>query len=274
MAGLPAIKKTIDNPAVFESIKKRLGDESRTRSFLASVLELCNSDNSLAKCNPNDILREALKAELLGLSLNKQIGQAYIVPYKNIPTFIPGWRAYKKFAHNTKQISKSNEGYIYKGQEVTIDYVTGDIDIKGKPDLDEKGEPIEVIGYIVYAETTYGYKKALYWSKEKGRRHGKKYAPSNPTWKKEEDKMILKSLIKELYSKHIPIAAEACQDLFKADLESNKFDESEEPDFSDANTGEIIDIEEEKQELEFEEKADVDKKEAKDESFAFAEPEY
>jgi hypothetical protein len=53
------------------------------------------------------------------------------------------------------------------------------------------------------------------------------------------------------------------------------FNENNTPDFSDANTGEIIDIEEEKQESEFEEKTTgIDKQESKNESSAFAEPEY
>jgi hypothetical protein len=52
------------------------------------------------------------------------------------------------------------------------------------------------------------------------------------------------------------------------------FNDDNTPDFSDANTGEVVDIDNDTQEAEFEEKTDIDEQESKDESSAFAEPEY
>lgn len=58
--------------------------------FLASVLDLYTSDSNLIQCDPAEVMQEAMKAAVLHLPVVKSLGFAYVVPYKNKPTFVLG----------------------------------------------------------------------------------------------------------------------------------------------------------------------------------------
>ena len=57
-------------------------NENKDR-FLASIIDLYNGDSYLQGCNPKEVAMEALKAATLNLPINKSLGYAYIVPFKN-----------------------------------------------------------------------------------------------------------------------------------------------------------------------------------------------
>ena len=57
-------------------------NENKDR-FLASIIDLYNGDTYLQGCNPKEVAMEALKAATLNLPINKSLGYAYIVPFKN-----------------------------------------------------------------------------------------------------------------------------------------------------------------------------------------------
>lgn len=62
-------------------------------AFVASIIDLYNTDRTLQMCDPKNVVMEALKAASLKLPINKQLGFAWIVPYRDgktgqyIPTF-------------------------------------------------------------------------------------------------------------------------------------------------------------------------------------------
>jgi recombination protein RecT len=62
-------------------------------AFVASIIDLYNTDRTLQLCDPKNVVMEALKAASLKLPVNKQLGFAWIVPYRDgktgqyIPTF-------------------------------------------------------------------------------------------------------------------------------------------------------------------------------------------
>ena len=62
-------------------------------AFVASIIDLYNTDKTLQMCDPKNVVMEALKAASLKLPINKQLGFAWIVPYRDgrtgqyIPTF-------------------------------------------------------------------------------------------------------------------------------------------------------------------------------------------
>jgi recombination protein RecT len=58
-------------------------------AFVASVIDLYSSDAYLQKCEPSQVIMECLKAATLKLPINKQLGFAYVVPYKSKGTPIP-----------------------------------------------------------------------------------------------------------------------------------------------------------------------------------------
>ena len=274
MAGLPAIKKTLNDQRIISSIVQRIG-ENNFRDFSSSILELVGSDSKLQECEPNNLIQECLKAAALRLPLSKNLGFAYVIPYKvkgkMTANYQTGYRGLIQLAIRSGQFKHLNAGVVYEGEEIIEERIKGTFEIKGEKNSDK------AIGYFSYMSLLNGFEKGIFWSKEKCHEHGKKYSKaynySSSVWQSDPDSMCVKTVLLQLISKFAPLSTEM-QTAVISDNSDAIFNSSNTPDFSDANTGEVIDIEEEKQELEFEEKTDVDKKESKNESFAFAEPEY
>src|SRR5690606_17942205 len=83
-----------------ESVKEQFENVLRENAgaFIASIIDLFNSDPQLQQCDPKRLVGEALKAASLKLPINKQLGFAWIVPYKDgktgeiIPVFQLGYK--------------------------------------------------------------------------------------------------------------------------------------------------------------------------------------
>lgn len=82
------LKEIMSSPSVQEQFRNAMAEHSNL--FVASLIDLFVGDKSLQKCNPMMVVSEALKAATLRLPISKSLGFAYIVPYKDVPTFILG----------------------------------------------------------------------------------------------------------------------------------------------------------------------------------------
>ena len=72
------MKSIINVDSVQEQFKNALQDQAPL--FIASLIDIYSNDKNLQKCEPKDVIMEALKAATLKLPINKQLGFAYIVP--------------------------------------------------------------------------------------------------------------------------------------------------------------------------------------------------
>ena len=79
------IKSLLSAKGTMQMFEQALKENSG--AFLSSLIDLYNSDTNLQKCKAKDVIMEALKAATLKLPINKQLGFAYIVPYKDVPQF-------------------------------------------------------------------------------------------------------------------------------------------------------------------------------------------
>lgn len=214
--------------------------------FISSLIDLYNSDDYLKKCDPQVVMMEALKAATLNLPINKNLGYAYIVPYKNKPTFTIGYKGLIQLAMRSGQYVNLNTGMIYEGMELEQDYLAGTFKITGHP-LSDK-----VVGYFAYFKLINGFEKALYLSKEEVEAHGKKYSPTYSSkyspWKTELDLMGQKTVIRQLLSRYGILSTEMQtainQDVDNEVQESINLEANQEPlDFPsnvDPETGEIL----------------------------------
>ncbi len=209
--------------------------------FLASLIDVYGSDKSLQKCQPGAVIMEALKAATLRLPINKQLGFAYIVPYKDVPQFQLGYKGYIQLAMRTGQYRHINADLVYEGELRGQDKLTGEIDLSGEP------TGSNVIGYFAHIETVNGFRKTLYWSKERVLAHAKRYSKSfsqpSSAWQSNFDEMALKTMIRNLLSKYGVMSVDMVQ-AFTADRDESTYEaqvlgEVEE----DANTGPVVDVE-------------------------------
>lgn len=145
-------------------------------TFTTSLMELATSDESLLQCNPNALMAEALKAASLHLPLNKQLGQCYILPFKNhgvlTPTLVVGTKGYLQLAMRTGKYETINSDVVYEGELKGYDKVTGNLDLSG---IRTSNVPI---GYFAYMKMKNGFSKLLYMSLNEVCLYAKQYSPT------------------------------------------------------------------------------------------------
>lgn len=145
-------------------------------TFTTSLMELATSDEKLLQCNPNALMAEALKAASLHLPLNKQLGQCYILPFKNhgvmTPTLVVGTKGYLQLAMRTSKYETINSDVVYEGELKGYDKVTGNLDISG---VRTSNVPI---GYFAYMKMKNGFSKLLYMSLDEVCLYAKQYSPT------------------------------------------------------------------------------------------------
>lgn len=145
-------------------------------TFCTSLMELFSSDEKLMQCQPTDLMAEALKAASLHLPLNKQLGQCYILPFKNhgamMPTLVIGTRGFLQLAMRTGKYETINADVVYEGELSRYDKVTGNLDLTG---MRTSNVPI---GYFAYFKMKNGLSKLLYMSLDEVCMYAKQYSPT------------------------------------------------------------------------------------------------
>lgn len=201
------LKVILNNKGVQGMFEDALKEKSG--QFISSIIDLYNSDDYLQKCDPKEVAMEALKAATLNLPINKSLGFAYIVPYKNKPTFMIGYKGLIQMAMRTGQYKALNSGAIYEGMELEEDYLAGTFQIKGKP------KNKNIIGYFAYFKLLNGFEKALYMAADEIEAYGKKYSQSFTSkyspWQSEFDEMAKKTVMRRLLSKYGILSTEMQQ---------------------------------------------------------------
>jgi recombination protein RecT len=176
-------------------------------AFVASIIDLYNTDRTLQLCDPKNVVMEALKAASLKLPINKQLGFAWIVPYRDgrtgqyIPTFQLGYKGYIQLCMRTGAYRYINADVVYEGELVKQDKLTGEIEIDPAQRKSDKK-----IGYFAFIETLNGFRKTLYMSTEEITKHAQQYSKSYgheaSVWATDFDAMALKTCLRLLLSKY------------------------------------------------------------------------
>lgn len=145
-------------------------------AFCTSLMEIFSSDEKLLQCQPNDLMAEALKVATLRLPLNKQLGQAYLLPFKikgvTKPTLVIGTKGYLQLAMRTGKYETINADVVYEGEFNHYDKVTGKLDLSG---AQISNTPI---GYFAYFKKKDGLTKLLYMTLDEVCRYAKQYSPT------------------------------------------------------------------------------------------------
>ena len=201
--------------AVKNQINNVVGGKNGTR-FISSIVSAVQATPALQECSNSSILSAALLGESLNLSPSPQLGQFYLVPYDNRSKgakeaqFQIGYKGYIQLAIRSGQYKKLNVIAIKQGELIRFDPLNEEIEVR----LIEDGytrEETKTIGYYAMFEYTNGFRKAMYWSREKMEAHAKKYSPGYKKdlekgtqwtfWAKDFDGMAYKTMLRQLISK-------------------------------------------------------------------------
>lgn len=208
LAPVDKLQLVLSNQQIRSQFDNCLKDKAP--AFIASLIDLYGGDNYLQQCDPKAVAMEALKAATLDLPINKQLGFAYIVPYRTkgvlVPQFQIGYKGYIQLAQRSGLYKAINAAVIPEGLKVLEDWITGEITISGTPKSNKSQ------GYLGHFRLLNGFEKTLYMDREDmeihAQKYSKSYASANSPWKTHFDEMARKTVLRLLLSKYGPLSTE------------------------------------------------------------------
>ena len=183
LAQKPKFSVMITTQSYQNLINNTLRDPGRARSFTASITSAVAVNPALQECDAGTILAGALLGESLKLSPSPQLGQYYLVPFKNkrqqtvTAQFVLGYKGYIQLALRSGQYKDLDVMVIKQGEYSGKDPETGKARFKFIED-DDVRDALPTVGYMAFFEYLNGFRKVIYWSKEKMMTHADTYSPS------------------------------------------------------------------------------------------------
>ncbi len=193
-------------------IQNTLADPRRAARFVTAITSAVSANPALQDCDAGTILSAGLLGEGLNLSPSPQLGQYYLVPFndsknhRKTAQFQLGYKGYIQLAIRSGQYKKLNVLPIKEGELVRFDPLNEEIEVQLIQDARQR-EGAATAGYYAMFEYTNGFRKALYWSKEKMESHARKYSKGYAAgkgytfWEKDFDAMACKTMLRQLISK-------------------------------------------------------------------------
>ena len=208
--------------AIKANVESVVGAKDAQR-FISSVVSAVQTNPTLADCTNSSILSAALLGHSLKLPQSPQLSYFYLVPYNNKKkitdkdgkekevqvkeaVFQLGYKGYVQLAQRSGQYQKINATDIREGELVSFNPITEEFVFNPILNEEERSKK-PVVGYYGFFILNNGYKKEIYWTKEKMDAHAKKYSASyrkgwnSSFWSSDFDEMAKKTIIRQLISK-------------------------------------------------------------------------
>lgn len=150
----------------------------------------------LVDCTPNSLLGAIMQASQLGLEPDGLLGQAYLVPFKNTVTLIPGYKGLIKLARNSGELATIQAHEVHEkdtfmfcyGLEPRLEHI---------PTRDEK--PGEVIAFYAVARLKDGSTQfEVMWKREIDSIRKQSKASGDGPWVTHYDEMGKKTVLRRL----------------------------------------------------------------------------
>lgn len=208
----PKFSVVVQSEGYKNLINNTLGDPKRAAGFITAITSAVSTNPSLQECDPATILSAGLLGETLQLSPSPQLGQYYLVPFndrklgRKVAQFQLGYKGYIQLAIRSGQYKKLNVLPIKEGELIKYDPLNEEVEVHLIED-DTEREAAPTIGYYAMFEYLNGFRKVLYWSKEKMEAHALEYSQGYRAkkgytfWEKDFDSMACKTMLRQLISK-------------------------------------------------------------------------
>lgn len=218
MADLKQFNGMLKLPKTQEFLSTVLNEKKS--QFVTNITSLVSNDKNLQDCEPLTLMYAGITATTLDLPLNKGLGFAYVIPFKNGKTgtteaqFQIGYKGFVQLAIRSGQFKTMNVADVREGELEEFDLLSGEISFKAKPNRIN----LPIIGYVAYFQLTNGFSKTLYMTKEEVEAHGLRYSQTfasktdyikkSSKWSTDFDAMAKKTVLKLLLSRWAPLSVD------------------------------------------------------------------
>ncbi|MCK5342967.1 MAG: recombinase RecT [Candidatus Heimdallarchaeota archaeon] len=251
-------KDLIKDVRTKERFEEMLGKNAT--SFLMSVLNCVQSNEKLAKCEPQSILMASAVAGTLGLPIDPNLGQAYIIPY-NVKVkeagkpdrfvmkaqFQMGYKGLIQLGHRSQQFAGLNSSEVRQGEYKGVDRMTGEHFFEWIQDNDER-EALPIVGFVAFFKLVNGFEKSYYMTRKQMSAHGMKYSKTftfaTGRWAVDFVGMGKKTVLKLLIDKFAPKSVEL-QKAIRADQAIVGDYDANRLNYVDNDSDKVIDLDEE-----------------------------
>ena len=222
-------KPTFSNFLTSEGMKNKLDSMMGAKEglrFTSAIISAVSVNPALRDCDFNTIVSGALIAHSLGLMHSPQLAHYYLVPFNNKfkdtkdAIFQMGYRGFLQLAIRSGQYKKINVIAIKEGELISYNPLEEELNVNLIEDEEER-ENAKTVGYYTMFELINGFRKTMYWSKEKMLKHADTYSPAfngkkyqdiqsgkiqassseSSFWYKDFDGMAFKTMLRQLISK-------------------------------------------------------------------------
>lgn len=178
--GVPALKSALATQAIRKQIKSLLGD--RSGHFMMAIVQVVEGTPQLQQAEPQSIINAAIASAVLNLPIEKNLGFAYIVPYKDrekgmIAQFQLGYKGYIQLALRSGEYKYINAIEVKEGEIKNYNMLTGELELEFIEDIDKRLEA-KTVGYASYIEFNNGFRNTLFMTEAQMKNHAKRYSQS------------------------------------------------------------------------------------------------
>lgn len=218
----PSFSVAITTDKYKSMVNRSIRDPKEANRFISAITSAVAVNPALQECEPSTVLAGALLGNSLGLSPSPQLGQYYLVPFKNKAKFdrsgrmvkpetvdaqfVLGYKGYVQLALRSGYYKHLNVIAVKAGELVRFDPLTEEVELDLNPD-DLARENSASIGYLATFEYMNGFRKTIYWSRDKMEAHALRYSKGYAAkkgytfWEKDFDAMAFKTMLRQLISK-------------------------------------------------------------------------
>lgn len=163
--------QTMQVPNVQKTISNYITDPKRASRFTSSIISAVSATPALEECDHVSIVSAALLGESLNLAPSPQLGQFYMVPFKDKKSevkkaqFIVGYKGLLQLAIRSGQFKSITALEIKAGEFKSFNPLTDDLEIQIESDP-VKRKLLETVGYFGRFELLNGFAKAMYMTKD------------------------------------------------------------------------------------------------------------
>lgn len=191
------LKLYVEQKPIKDRLQSILGQ--RAPQFAAAIVQVVNRSSALQNCSPESIVGAAITAAVLDLSIDPNLGEAYIIPYGPQASFQLGYIGLTQLALRSGQYKRLGWQVVYEGQLKFYEELTGELELHNDLKTSDK-----VIGYAAKFVLVNGFERGEYWPVEKVKAHAERFSQAfkrgkqDSPWVTDFNRMATKTCLKHL----------------------------------------------------------------------------